>query len=98
MEPWKLATSGDPSDVARIQEVVYHSAEAVRVAGILLQPYMPEKSSMLLDKLGVAASRRRFEDAQFGADRDYGDSSAPVTNGRVDARWDTLFPPLAVED
>lgn len=98
MEPWKLATSGDPADVARLQEVVYHSAEAVRVAGILLQPYMPEKASILLDKLGVATSRRGFEDAQFGVDGDYGESKSPVTSDHVGSKGDALFPHLAVED
>lgn len=51
---------------------VYLSAEAVRIAGILLQPFMPGKMKELLDGLGVRADRRGFEHAVVGGDREYG--------------------------
>jgi methionyl-tRNA synthetase len=93
LEPWKLVRHGKPEDYPRVLEVVYHSAEALRVAGILLQPYMPSKASRLLDMLGVDDSKRSFNDAQFGVDGDYGVARAPVGKGVGD-----LFPPLPVED
>jgi methionyl-tRNA synthetase len=77
----------------KINCVVYHCAEATRIVGILLQPYMPAKATQLLDMLGVDESKRSFDDARLGADHDYGVPKIPV--GR-DA-WDGLFPPLPVD-
>ena len=72
---------------------VYHCAEATRIAGILLQPYMPGKAAQLLDMLGVDESRRTFDDAKLGADFDYG---VPKVSVGRDAH-DGLFPPLPIE-
>lgn len=63
------------------------------MAGILLQPFMPEKSAELLDLLRVDAadrSKRRFSAASYGADLDYGRD--------VEKTKKILFPPLIVED
>jgi methionyl-tRNA synthetase len=76
-----------------VNTIIYHCAEATRIVGILLQPYMPTKSAELLDLLGVDMSRRSFKDAQYGADLDFGVPMRPVGSGR----WDGLFPPLPVE-
>ncbi|KAH7409088.1 tRNA synthetases class I (M)-domain-containing protein [Cadophora sp. MPI-SDFR-AT-0126] len=97
-QPWAIAKilANDLKDTklrAKIDCTVYHCAEAIRIVGILLQPYMPGKASQLLDMLGVDESRRTFADARFGADDSYG--KAKVAVGR-DA-WDGLFPPLPVE-
>jgi len=62
--------------------------------GILLQPYMPDKASLLLDMLGVDESRRTYDDAIFGCDDTYGEPR--VSPGK--SAWDGLFPPLAIED
>lgn len=76
-----------------IDLTVYHCAEAVRIVGILLQPYMPAKSAQLLDMLGVDEAKRSFVDAKLGADFTYGTAKLPV--GKT--AWDGLFPPLSVE-
>lgn len=91
--PWTLSRSGDALDAAKVQRTIYHCADAIRIVGILLQPYMPGKSKTLLDMLGVEDSRRTFDDARIGADSTYGTAKAPLGN---DA-WDSLFPPLPVE-
>jgi methionyl-tRNA synthetase len=72
---------------------VYTCAEAIRIVGILLQPYIPGKSKTLLDMIGVEDSKRTFDDAQVGADANYGNANAPLGK----CAWDSLFPPLAVE-
>jgi methionyl-tRNA synthetase len=72
---------------------VYTCAEAIRIVGILLQPYMPAKSKTLLDMIGVEDSKRTFNDAQVGADATYGIPSVPLGK----CAYDSLFPPLAVE-
>lgn len=100
--PWTLyktiqAGNFDPETNAqtrsRIDSVVYNCAEATRIVGILLQPYMPAKAAQLLDMLGVDESRRTFDYARLRADYGYGIPQLPV--GR-DA-WDGLFPPLLVD-
>jgi methionyl-tRNA synthetase len=60
-EPWVLAK--DDAQKARLDTVLFYSLEACRVAGILLQPVMPTKSKMLLDRLGVSSDKRMFEHA-----------------------------------
>lgn len=72
---------------------MYHCAEAIRIVGILLQPFMPGKTKTLLDMIGVENPRRTFDDARVGADPTYGHAGAPLG---VHA-WDALFPPLSVE-
>ncbi|TGO27638.1 hypothetical protein BPAE_0039g00480 [Botrytis paeoniae] len=91
--PWSLAKSEDPEAKERLISAVYHSAEAIRIVGILLQPYMPEKASLLLDMIGVLPERRTYKHAILGADSSYGDAQAPLGKGA----WDGLFPPLAIE-
>ena len=85
--------SDDKDQKALALEVVFHCAEAIRIIGILLQPYMPAKSATLLDMLGVEISKRTFAHAQFGADDSYGDAKVPLGK----CAWDSLFPPLSIE-
>ena len=65
----------------------------MRIAGILLQPYMPEKAPQLLDMIGVEEHMRGFDEAVLGKDGAYG--KAKVEVGKC--AWDGLFPPLMVE-
>ena len=51
-QPWVLRKT----DEARMQTVLYVTAEIVRKIALLLQPVMPESATKLLDALGVAAS------------------------------------------
>ena len=98
-EPWKLAKSDSPSDRERVPTVIYTAVEVLRIAGILLQPFMPSKAPQLLETLAVDEQRRTFADAVFGADATYGRLVVrlwrPGTN--EPDLWH-LFPPLAVED
>ncbi|KAJ0334369.1 hypothetical protein COL5a_000426 [Colletotrichum fioriniae] len=94
-EPWKLANSTDPEVQAAKHEVIYYASEAVRSAGILLQPVMPTKMGMLLDMMGVEAGKRRFEHAVFGNDLTYG--TPAVDLGRP-GEFNSLFPPQPAEN
>lgn len=62
--------------------------------GILLQPFMPEKAAQLLDTIGVDERRRTLQHAVLGVDADYGEPNIPVGKDV----WESLFPPLPVED
>ncbi|KAI1311498.1 tRNA synthetases class I (M)-domain-containing protein [Xylaria venustula] len=90
-EPWAKVKEGDTAAVDRI---ILLTAESLRIVGILLQPFMPEKASELLDRLGVHATRRGFKDAELYADDSYGTSFVPLGQGATGS----LFPILAVED
>ncbi|KAJ6125062.1 hypothetical protein N7471_012379 [Penicillium samsonianum] len=81
-EPWKTPNS---------QRVIYNVAESLRIAGILLQPFMPGKSHDLLELLRVNTSdpsKRAFAATAYGSDPDYGEG---VKKG-------VLFPPLLTEE
>ena len=90
-EPWKLA-----NDAGRDQmnTVVYLCAEALRITGILLQPFMPQKAATLLEMLGVREDRRTATYAVLGTDFDYGDSKIALGKGELG----TLFPPQTSYD
>lgn len=77
---------------------MYNCMEALRIAGILLQPIMPTKAAMLLDEMNVHPDRRALSWAERGADLEYGLSpDENAAKGKVN-RWDTIFPPLATAD
>ncbi|GAA5900630.1 methionine--tRNA ligase MSM1 [Sporobolomyces salmoneus] len=61
LSPW-LSTA-TPSEIHRS---LHLSSESLRIAGILLQPFMPTKSSVLLDVLGVREHDRGWEKVKFG--------------------------------
>jgi methionyl-tRNA synthetase len=48
--PWALAKAGDD---ARLREVVYTTLEALRMAGLMLWPFMPRKADDLRAQLGL---------------------------------------------
>lgn len=61
LAPW--LPDAAPSAMHR---ALYYESEALRIAGILLQPFMPEKAEQLLDTLGVHGDRRGWEEARLG--------------------------------
>ena len=60
--PWALRRT----DPARMQTVLYVLAETLRHLGILVQPFVPDAASALLDQLAVPAQARRFVDLAQG--------------------------------
>ncbi len=59
-EPWALKKTNP----ARMETVLWTTAEVLRMVGILIQPYVPESAEKLLDLLAVASDARSF--AAFG--------------------------------
>ena len=57
-EPWALKKT----DPARMDTVLYVTAEVLRIVGTLAQPYVPSSAAKLLDLLAVPADQRRFSD------------------------------------
>ncbi|KAI5867296.1 methionyl-tRNA synthetase [Durotheca rogersii] len=91
--PWVAAGTGRKRETDLI---VFYAAESLRVAGILLQPFMPNKANELLDRLGVSREtpRRSFAFARLQADNAYGKSLIETGKGA----WKSLFPPFKVSD
>ncbi len=57
-EPWALKKS----DPARMESVLWTTAELLRRIGILCQPFVPFSAAKLLDLLAVSDGERRFAD------------------------------------
>ncbi len=77
--PWALAKT----DKRRCGEVLYESAEALRIAAIILSPIMPERTSKLLARLGEAVQNFSIPDScawgrlRAGAALSHGDPLFP---------------------
>lgn len=69
-KPWSYTNAQKPLSYP----IQFHAAEAIRIAGIMAQPFMPIKASEMLDMIGVAEIRRGLEWATFARDYNYGKS------------------------
>jgi methionyl-tRNA synthetase len=59
MAPWQLAK--DPSAADRLTQVLFDSAEAIRLAAVLLSPIMPASSAEILRRVGAAGDALRLD-------------------------------------
>ena len=67
--PWALGK--DPARAARLAAVLYNLCEVIRIAAILLTPYMPETCAKIRSQLGLAEETAHIENAGFCADTAY---------------------------
>ena len=51
-QPWVLAKSEQPADVAALDDALYTLADTVRALGVLLHPYIPASSAQILASVG----------------------------------------------
>lgn len=108
MEPWMLSRrKEDAAAQDLLRQTICTTAEAVRIACILLQPIMPEKMTEALDQMRVAPDKRTFQHARYGGDTTYADGAGEA----IQEMWNTrvwrktrksmdmsLFPGLITED
>jgi methionyl-tRNA synthetase len=78
-QPWALAKSGTPEDLAREATVLYVTLEVLRIVSILVQPVMPGSAGRILDLLG-----------QTG--RTFADIAAPIEPGLPLPAPEPVFP------
>lgn len=90
-QPWDKSKNGETQ---LVNQIIFYAAESLRLTGILLQPFLPEKAAELLDRLGVSHERRSMKYAELRADDGYGTSMVPLGEGAQSS----LFPPIPVED
>ena len=62
--PFKLAK--DPTQAARLDEVLYNLAEACRVLAVLLGPFIPATSAKIYAQLGLPGAPVQFSSAKWG--------------------------------
>ena len=62
--PFKLAK--DPTQAARLDEVLYNLCEACRVLAVLLLPFVPGTSARIYEQLGLGALPTSFDAANWG--------------------------------
>jgi methionyl-tRNA synthetase len=55
--PWKLKVN----DIEKMHEVLYVLLESLRYIAIMLQPFVPDASSKMLNQLGVGLDKRTFK-------------------------------------
>ncbi|ELT98029.1 hypothetical protein CAPTEDRAFT_177027 [Capitella teleta] len=77
-QPWQMAK--DPKCAAELAVVLHVAMESLRVAGILLQPVIPNLASELLNRLSVPANQRTFSNAErsFPGDSPLGMDTGPL--------------------
>ena len=84
--PWVLAKS--EGDKAKLNNVLYHLAENLRIAGALLQPFMRATSGKIFEQLGMDERSFSLENLSFG----YSFTHPVVAKGQP------IFPRLDVEE
>ncbi|KAF2854688.1 methionyl-tRNA synthetase-like protein [Plenodomus tracheiphilus IPT5] len=90
--PWDKCLNYAPGEPGEdVDKIIFLAAEALRIVGILLQPYMPNKANELLNQLGVQPEKRTFEYCTPGADLDYGEPMMELGKGHQGV----LFPQLS---
>lgn len=86
-EPWSLAK--DPANADRLTQVLYDSAEALRVAAVLLAPVIPSASVEILRRIGEptpAAELRLDRDAAWKGDLARQTERGPALWPRLEAK------------
>ena len=82
--PWILAK--DESKKARLAEVMYNLCECLRIASVLIAPFMPETAQKIRAQLGLGSEIKWEDAAAFGLESTY----SPV-------KGDIIFPRLDME-
>lgn len=62
--PFKIAK--DPSQAARLDQVLYSLVEACRILAVLLWPFLPTTAARIYAQLGLSSEPDRLRDASWG--------------------------------
>lgn len=82
LQPW---ASPNPT------KAIVYAYETLRISAILMKPYMPTKAAELLDRLGVDAAQRSWEQCAFDKNINVGRLVKGLKEGK---RPGHLFPPV----
>ncbi|MDP4151828.1 MAG: methionine--tRNA ligase [Bacillota bacterium] len=82
--PWALAK--DESKRSRLAAVIYNLCEAIRVAGILISPALPDTASKIFERLGITGSTETLWEGtlHWGEAESYNTSVGEILFPRID--------------
>ncbi|MBN1381096.1 MAG: methionine--tRNA ligase [Deltaproteobacteria bacterium] len=81
-EPWTLAKS--PENKVRLETVIYHLLESLRIIAILILPVMPGTTEKIMEQLGI----KDVEGQDLNSARKWGE----LQEGNILKKSDALFP------
>ena len=91
--PWSLAK--DPDNSAALTSVLYHLFEAIRIAGIMLEPIIPSTAQKIFKQIN--SNLTNFDSLVYGKQKEYTIGEAEVLFKRLDLNKDVLDIVLAKE-
>ena len=91
--PWALAK--DEANNSKLNNVLYHLFEAIRISASLLEPIMPSTSKSIYNQINTNLSS--FNDLTYGLMEEYKLNDAVVLFKRLDVNKDVLDVVLAKE-
>ncbi|KAG0050859.1 methionyl-tRNA synthetase [Gryganskiella cystojenkinii] len=91
-EPWKLVKDYTQQD--RLEIVLWYAMESSRLAGLMLQPFMPTKAAEILDQLAIQEDERSWDFAKLG--RGWKTTSSSEKRKLKDEAGAPIFPHLKV--
>lgn len=92
--PWALAK--DEANKARLESVLYHLCEALRVAAVLLNAYLPNTSPKMMAQLGLGTDALVYENAAYGVQASYTVCKGEPLFPRIDVAKEIAY--LKAED
>jgi methionyl-tRNA synthetase len=86
-EPWNLAK--DPVNKAKLDAIIYHLLESLRVIAVLITPFMPGSAEKIFSQLGI----KEKESQDFNSIRKWGGLQAGLEIKKAEA----LFPRIELK-
>jgi methionyl-tRNA synthetase len=89
-QPWNLSKKEDAESQARLDEILYSSAETLRIVSILLKPVLPEITEKIWAQLGMTTALldERIDRLEWGG----------LAGGQVVGQAAQLFPRLDLKE
>lgn len=88
--PWVLAKSEVESDVLRLQSVMYHLAESLRIIAVLVSPVIPVGAPKIWNQLGLTG----FNEAQLDTVRTWGG----IESGTTVVKEEPIYPRFEIPE
>ena len=88
--PWVLAKSSEEVDVLRLQSVMYHLAESLRIIAVLVSPVIPVGAPKIWEQLGLSG----FEQVQLDDVRSWG----AINTGTKVVKGEPIYPRFEIPE
>ena len=88
--PWVLAKSSEEIDVLRLQSVMYHLAESLRIIAVLVSPVIPVGAPKIWEQLGLSG----FEQVQLDDVRSWG----AINTGTKVVKGEPIYPRFEIPE